>query len=54
MSLKILQYGTSGQVGRELLRQAPAHDVEVVALSRAQADLADPEAAARHGRRGEV
>jgi dTDP-4-dehydrorhamnose reductase len=47
MSLKILQYGTSGQLGQELLRQAPAHDVEVVALSHAEADLSDPEAAAR-------
>ena len=51
MTLRILQYGTTGQVGRELLRQAPAHDVAVTALSRAEADLADPEAAARHVRR---
>jgi dTDP-4-dehydrorhamnose reductase len=48
MSLKILQYGTTGQLGLELLRQAPAHDVQLTALSRAEADLADPEAAARH------
>jgi dTDP-4-dehydrorhamnose reductase len=47
MTVKILQYGATGQVGRELLRQAAAHDVELVALSRAEADLADPEAAAR-------
>lgn len=51
MSLRILQYGTTGQVGLELLRQAPAHDVAITALSRAEADLADPEAAARHVRR---
>ena len=50
MTLKILQFGTTGQVGRELMRQAPAHGVELIALSRAEADLADPEAAARHVR----
>jgi dTDP-4-dehydrorhamnose reductase len=50
MTLKILQFGTTGQVGREILRQAPAHGVELTALSRAEADLADPEAAARHVR----
>jgi dTDP-4-dehydrorhamnose reductase len=47
MSLKILQYGTTGQVGRELLRQAEGRDVELVAVSRAEADLAAPDAAAR-------
>jgi len=47
MTLKILQYGTTGQVGRELLRQAPAHALDLTALSRSEADLADPEAAAR-------
>ena len=46
MSLSVLQFGTTGQVGLELLRQAPAHDVAVTALSRAQADLADPAACA--------
>lgn len=50
MTLKILQYGTTGQVGREILRQAPAHAVALTTLSRAEADLADPEAAARHVR----
>jgi len=50
MTLKILQFGTTGQVGRELMRQAPAQGVELIALSRAEADLADPEAAARHVR----
>lgn len=50
MSVKILQYGATGQVARELLRQAPAHAVQLKALSRAEADLADPEAAARHVR----
>ena len=50
MTLKILQFGTTGQVGREVLRQAPAHGVDLIALSRAEADLADPETAARHVR----
>lgn len=50
MTVKILQYGATGQVARELLRQAPAHDVRLTALSRAEADLSDPEAAARHVR----
>ncbi|MBL8771736.1 MAG: dTDP-4-dehydrorhamnose reductase [Phenylobacterium sp.] len=51
MSLKILQFGTTGQLGLELLRQAPAHDVTVTALGRADADLADPAAAAEAVRR---
>jgi dTDP-4-dehydrorhamnose reductase len=50
MTLRILQYGTTGQLAQELLRQAPAHSVSVTALSRAEADLADPEAAAAHVR----
>ena len=47
MSIRALQFGTTGQVSRELIRQAPAHDVALTALSRAEADLADPERAAR-------
>lgn len=47
MTLKILQFGTTGQLAIELLRQAPAHDVALTALSRADADLADPAACAR-------
>jgi dTDP-4-dehydrorhamnose reductase len=47
MTVKILQFGTTGQLGVELLRQAPAHDVALTALSRADADLADPAACAR-------
>lgn len=47
MSLKILQFGTTGQLATELLRQASGHDVTVTALSRADSDLADPAAAAR-------
>lgn len=47
MTVQILQFGTTGQLATELLRQAPAHDVAVTALSRADCDLADPAAAAR-------
>jgi dTDP-4-dehydrorhamnose reductase len=52
MSLRILQYGTSGQLARELVRQAAVagQAIELTALSRAEADLSDPEAAARHVR----
>jgi dTDP-4-dehydrorhamnose reductase len=46
VTLRILQFGTTGQVGIELLRQAPRHDVALTALSRAEADLSDPEACA--------
>jgi dTDP-4-dehydrorhamnose reductase len=46
MPLQILQFGTTGQLATELLRQAPAHDVAITALGRADADLADPAAAA--------
>ena len=48
MSLKILQFGTTGQLATELLRQAPRHDVTLTALSRGDCDLADPAAAARN------
>ncbi|MES2724358.1 MAG: dTDP-4-dehydrorhamnose reductase [Pseudomonadota bacterium] len=47
MSLKILQFGTTGQLATELLRQAAAHDVTLTAVGRDQIDLADPDAAAR-------
>jgi dTDP-4-dehydrorhamnose reductase len=40
-------FGTTGQVAREVIRQAPQHQVVLTALSRAEADLADPEACAR-------
>jgi dTDP-4-dehydrorhamnose reductase len=46
MGLHILQFGTTGQLGLELLRQAPAHDARITALSRAEADLSDPPACA--------
>lgn len=41
MSLKVLQFGATGALARELLARAGA-DVEIVALTRAEADLADP------------
>ncbi len=46
MTLRILQFGTTGQVARELLVQAKNHDVEITALSRAEADFEDPAAVA--------
>lgn len=42
--LSILQFGATGQVARELIRQGPAAGAQIVALSRADADLAHPEA----------
>ena len=47
MSIRILQFGTTGQLGIELIRQAPLHAVTLTALSRADCDLADPAAAAK-------
>ncbi len=46
--MRILQYGTTSQVARELIRQAANWEVEITALSRAEADLSDPASAARH------
>ncbi len=46
MSLTILQFGTTGQVGLELIRQAAGRDIRLTALSRQQADFGDPEALA--------
>lgn len=46
MTVQILQFGTTGQLGVELLRQAGGHDVAVTALGRAEADLTDPAACA--------
>jgi len=46
MSVRILQLGTTGQLGRELLAQAGHYDVTITALSRAEADFADPAACA--------
>lgn len=47
MTTRILQFGTTGQVARELLARAEHHDVAVTALSRAEADFEDPEAVAK-------
>lgn len=46
MTLRILQFGTTGQLATELLRQAPAHDIALTALGRREADFADPDACA--------
>jgi dTDP-4-dehydrorhamnose reductase len=46
MTVRILQFGTTGQLGLELLAQAKDFDVQITALSRAEADFADPEACA--------
>lgn len=47
MSLRVLQFGATGQVGRALLETAAARGVDVVALSRARVDLGDPQAVRR-------
>jgi dTDP-4-dehydrorhamnose reductase len=47
MSLKILQFGATGQMALELIARSPRHGVQLTALSRAQADLTDPAAIAR-------
>jgi dTDP-4-dehydrorhamnose reductase len=43
--MKILVFGQTGQVARELVRRAPA-GVDLITLGRDQADLADPKACA--------
>ncbi len=47
MTLKILQFGTTGQMARELIDRAPRRGVALTALSRQQADLSDPAEIAR-------
>jgi len=47
MTVRILQFGATGQLAREMLAQAKDFDVEITALSRAEADFADPQAAVR-------
>jgi dTDP-4-dehydrorhamnose reductase len=47
MTVRILQFGTTGQLARELLAQAKDFDVEITALSRAEADFADTAAVVR-------
>jgi dTDP-4-dehydrorhamnose reductase len=46
MTVRILQFGTTGQLARELLAQAKDFDVEITALARAEADFSDPAAVA--------
>lgn len=45
-NLRILQFGVSGQLGRALLEAAAAQQVRLSALSRTEADLAQPGTAA--------
>ena len=44
MTVRILQFGATGQLAQELLAQAKDFDVEITALSRAEADFTDPRA----------
>ena len=44
MTVRILQFGTTGQLASELLGQAKHFDAEITALSRAEADFTDPDA----------
>ena len=46
MTIRVLQFGTTGQLALELLAQAKDFGIEIVALSRAQADFTDPQACA--------
>lgn len=43
MTLRIVQFGATGQAGRALLRRAAEQGVRVIALDRAQADFSEPE-----------
>jgi dTDP-4-dehydrorhamnose reductase len=43
----ILVFGATGQLGREILFQAAAHQIEIFGATRAQADLADSAAVSR-------
>ena len=47
MTLKVLQFGATGQMARELIARSPRRGVQLTALSRQQADLTDPAAIAR-------
>ena len=47
MTLKILQFGATGQLAREVIRNAPAARVVVQALSRAEVDVTDRDAVQR-------
>jgi dTDP-4-dehydrorhamnose reductase len=52
--VQVLQFGVTGQVSRELIRQADAFDVDISALGRAEADLSDPESCAEFVRRSDA
>ncbi|WP_372785121.1 dTDP-4-dehydrorhamnose reductase [Phenylobacterium sp.] len=54
MSIRVLQFGTTGQLALELLAEAKDFDVEITALSRAEADFNDPQGAASRVRAGET
>lgn len=43
MTVRILQFGATGQLARELLDQAKDFDVEITALGRADADFSEPQ-----------
>jgi dTDP-4-dehydrorhamnose reductase len=47
MTLKVLQFGATGQMAREVIARAPRHGLAVTALSRQDADLSDPTAIER-------
>jgi dTDP-4-dehydrorhamnose reductase len=47
VTVRILQFGSTGQLALELLAQAKDFDVEITALSREEADFADPGAVVR-------
>ncbi len=50
MTVRILQFGTTGQLSRALLSQAKDFDVEIAALSRDEADFGDPQSVANRVR----
>src|SRR5262249_53565955 len=52
--LRLLQFGASGQLGRELKDRAPGFGVETTALARADLDLADREALSAAVRNADV
>ena len=47
MTLKVLQFGATGQMARETIARAPRHGVVLTALTRQEADLSDPAAIER-------
>jgi len=47
MVLKVLQFGSSGQMALETIERAPFSGMALTALSRLEADLADPDAIAK-------